>query len=114
LTVAVKEIIHSAKDEQVQDELALIIKVRHPNLVLFMGVAQPSLDKLCLVSEYMGKGNLYTVLHDKALKLDWKKRIGIALDAARAMNYLHCSKPAIVHKTLNSINILVRKTHASN
>lgn len=107
LTVAVKEIIHSAKDEQVQDELALIIKVRHPNLVLFMGVAQPSQDKLCIVSEYMGKGNLYTVLHDKSLKLDWKKRMGIALDAARAMNYLHCSKPAIVHKTLNSINILL-------
>lgn len=33
----------------------------------------------------------------------------MALDAARAMNYLHGNKPPILHKNLNSINLLVDK-----
>jgi len=109
LTVAIKEIHHTANEDQIQEELSLLIKVRHPNLTLFMGIACPTSEKLCIISEHMSRGNLYSVLHDKNLKLDWKRRIMMALDTARALNYLHCSKPPILHKNLNSINILVDK-----
>jgi hypothetical protein len=109
LLVAVKEVQHNASESEIVAELSLLIRVRHPNLCLFMGLAMPAADRLCLVSEFMSRGNLYTVLHDKQLKLDWRRRILIALDAARAMNYLHCSRPAILHGHLNSINLLVDK-----
>jgi len=107
LTVAVKEVQHSASEAALQNELALLIRVRHPNLCLFLGVAQPSPHKLLLVSEYMARGNLYSVLHDRSLKLDWRRRLSMAVDAARAMNYLHCSHPPILHAHLTSINLLV-------
>lgn len=109
LTVAVKEVIHSARESELIDELSLLIRVRHPNLCLFMGLAMPTPEKLYLVSEHMARGNLYTVLHDKNQKLDWKRRLTMALDAARAMNYLHCCAPPVLHKNLNSINLLVDK-----
>lgn len=104
-----KEVLHTAKEAELIEELHLLIRVRHPNLCLFMGLAMPTPDKLYLVSEHMSRGNLYTVLHDKSQKLDWRRRISMALDAARAMNYLHCSKPLILHRNLNSINLLVDK-----
>jgi hypothetical protein len=109
LTVAIKELIHSAKEDTISSEMSVLIKVRHPNLVLFMGISQPSVGKLHIINEYMSRGNLYSVLHDKGIKLDWKRRIQFAIDTARAMNYLHCSKPPILHKSLNSINILIDK-----
>ncbi len=109
LLVAVKEVQHTASESEIVAELSLLIRVRHPNLCLFMGLAMPTPDKLCLVSEHMARGNLYTVLHDKTLKLDWRRRLLMALDAARAMNYLHCSRPPILHGHLNSINLLVDK-----
>jgi serine/threonine protein kinase len=109
LTVAVKELIHTAQEEQITSELNVLIRVRHPTLVLFMGIAQPSKDKLCIVNEFMSKGSLYSVLHDKSLKLDWRRRMTMALDTARAMNYLHFCKPPILHRQLNSVNVLVDK-----
>ena len=60
-----------------------------------------------LVSEFMSRGNLYAVLHDRTITLDWPRRVSMALDCARALNYLHCSKPVLLHKSLNSINVLV-------
>ena len=33
----------------------------------------------------------------------------MALNISQAMNNLHCSKPPILHKNLNSINVLVDK-----
>lgn len=86
-------------------EVALMTRLRHPNIVLFMGViAEP----LCLVTEFCNRGNLFELLHnDAAASLTWKQRLHIALDSARGMNFLHASKPPIIHRDLKSLNILV-------
>ena len=44
-----------------------------------------------------------------ALQLNDQRRIRIALDVARGMNYLHSCKPPIVHRDLKSPNLLVDK-----
>ena len=68
--MAVKELtISSNKEETLQQELSQVIRVRHPYLVLFMGVAQPSPEKICIVSEYMAKDSLFTVIHDRNQKV---------------------------------------------
>lgn len=41
--------------------------------------------------------------------LDDRRRINIALDVARGMNYLHSCRPPIVHRDLKSANLLVDK-----
>ena len=43
------------------------------------------------------------------LALDDKRRLRMALDVARGMNYLHSCRPPIVHRDLKSPNLLVDK-----
>jgi serine/threonine protein kinase len=39
--------------------------------------------------------------------LDWGRRLGLALDAALGMHYLHSFTPAVIHRDLKSANLLV-------
>ncbi|XP_024545123.1 dual specificity protein kinase shkD-like [Selaginella moellendorffii] len=89
-------------------EVAIMRKVRHPNVLLFMGaVATP--DNLCIVTEFLPRGSLFRLLHRKTPGLDLRRRLRMALDIARGMNYLHHCKPPIVHRDLKSSNLLVDK-----
>ncbi|PKI35987.1 hypothetical protein CRG98_043616 [Punica granatum] len=87
-------------------------RLRHPNIVLFMGaITQP--PQLCIVTEYLPRGSLYKLLHrtvDRE-KLDERRRLNMAYDVAKGMNYLHKRNPPIVHRDLKSPNLLVDKTY---
>ena len=95
-------------------EVVLMRALRHPNIVIFMGLV---MDPVCLVTEYCHNGNLFDLLHDTvddddnsenyAVKIPWQRRVRIALDVARGMNFLHTSTPVIIHRDLKSLNILV-------
>ncbi len=65
-------------------------------------------SRLLIVSEFANQGSLQKVLADQTAKLPWQQRIGIALGVARALNYLHVSKPTILHKSLSSTNVLLQ------
>lgn len=93
-------------------EVVLMRALRHPNIVIFMGLV---MDPVCLVTEYCHNGNLFDLLHDTvdeneehyAVQIPWQRRVRIALDVARGMNFLHTSTPVIIHRDLKSLNILV-------
>ncbi|KAK6912811.1 Serine-threonine/tyrosine-protein kinase, catalytic domain [Dillenia turbinata] len=55
------------------------------------------------------RGSLYRLLHRPNAQLDEKRRMRMALDVAKGMNYLHSSHPVIVHRDLKSPNLLVDK-----
>lgn len=106
--VAVKQITYGAKQEaKIQGDFEQILKLRHPFLVLLVGLAFPEKGKAYIVTEYMSKGSLFRLLHDHSVSLDWKQRVSVALAVARAMNYLHQCRPSILHKNLNSFNVLL-------
>ncbi|MCD7459058.1 hypothetical protein HAX54_039919 [Datura stramonium] len=80
-------------------ELALWQKLRHPNIVQFVGVLKQS-DRLIFLTEYLQNGSLYDQLRKKG-RLDPLTAVAYALDIARGMNYLHQHKPhAIIHRDL--------------
>eukprot|EP01018_Ginkgo_biloba_P017159 Gb_40239 [translate_table: standard] len=54
-------------------------------------------------------GSLYRLIHRPNLQIDEKRRLRMALDVAKGMNYLHTSNPTIVHRDLKSPNLLVDK-----
>jgi serine/threonine protein kinase len=91
-------------------ECTMMAALRHPNVVGFLGLcpAPP-----CMVTEYCGRGSLTDVLRGgraspaRAAELHWKRRLELALDAAKGMLYLHSHRPAIVHRDLKSPNLLV-------
>ncbi|WMV56633.1 hypothetical protein MTR67_050018 [Solanum verrucosum] len=90
------------------NEISLMKRLRHPNILLFMG-AVTSPQRLCIVTEFLPRGSLFRLLQRNASKLEWRRRIHMALDVARGMNYLHHLSPPIVHRDLKSSNLLVDK-----
>ncbi|KAI3968757.1 hypothetical protein MKX01_028907 [Papaver californicum] len=89
-------------------EVLLMKRLRHPNILLFMG-AVTTHQHLCIVTEYLPCGSLYQLLRRNTARLDWRRRALMAVDIAHGMNYLHRCKPPIVHRDLKSSNLLVDK-----
>ncbi|MCO5606830.1 hypothetical protein L7F22_061021 [Adiantum nelumboides] len=89
-------------------EVTLMKRLRHPNIVLFMGAVK-SMSHLSIVTEFLPRGSLFRLLHRNAQAMDSKRRLRMAVDIARGMNYLHHCNPPIVHRDLKSSNLLVDK-----
>ncbi|CAL0305608.1 unnamed protein product [Lupinus luteus] len=112
--VAVKVLtVQDFQDDQMKEflrEVAIMKRVRHPNLVLFMG-AVTKRPHLSIVTEYLPRGSLFRLIHRPASGeiMDHRRRLRMALDVAKGINYLHCLKPPIVHWDLKSPNLLVDK-----
>ncbi|KAK4789138.1 hypothetical protein SAY86_020457 [Trapa natans] len=88
--------------------VAIMKRVRHPNVVLFMG-AVTKRPHLSIVTEYLPRGSLFRLIHSPASGeiLDQRRCLRMALDVAKGLNYLHNLSPPIVHWDLKSPNLLV-------
>ncbi|MCL7042455.1 hypothetical protein MKW94_006872 [Papaver nudicaule] len=91
-----------------RQEVLLMKRLRHPNVVLFMGAVN-SPQRLCIVTEFLPRGSLFHLLRRQTPTFDWRRRVLMALDIARGMNYLHRYNPPIIHRDLKSSNLLVSK-----
>ncbi|XWS73839.1 hypothetical protein CRYUN_Cryun02cG0163800 [Craigia yunnanensis] len=104
-------VINSKALDEFQSEIAVLSKVRHRHLVSLLGYSIEGNERL-LVYEYMSQGALSKHLfHWKSLKLEplsWRRRLSIALDVARGMEYLHnLARQTFIHRDLKSSNILL-------
>ncbi|KAL5204084.1 hypothetical protein ABZP36_008955 [Zizania latifolia] len=94
------------------NEVTLLSRIHHRNLVTFLGYSQQD-GKNILVYEFMHNGTLKEHLRGGPADVkitSWVKRLEIAEDAAKGIEYLHtgCS-PTIIHRDLKSSNILLDK-----
>ncbi|KAL5815372.1 hypothetical protein ACOSQ3_026157 [Xanthoceras sorbifolium] len=94
--------------ENYQKEIDIMKKLRHPNVLLFMGAVY-SQQRLAIVTEFLPRGSLFRTLHKSNQALDIRRRLRMALDVAKGMNYLHRRNPPIVHRDLKSSNLLVNR-----
>ncbi|KAG9148443.1 hypothetical protein Leryth_016918 [Lithospermum erythrorhizon] len=100
--------ITSESLEEFKSEVRIMKRTRHPNVVLFMGaITHP--PNLSIITEFLPRGSLYRLIHRPNNQLDERRRLRMAFDAARGMNYLHNSTPVIVHRDLKTPNLLVDK-----
>ncbi|RHY27659.1 hypothetical protein DYB37_005177 [Aphanomyces astaci] len=85
------------------DEIQLMMNLRHPNIVQ-VHIYIP----ICFVTEFLDRGDLYSVLKNPRIQLSWKQPLlSMAIDISRGMAYLHSMDPPIIHRDLKSMNILV-------
>nr|POE48274.1 putative leucine-rich repeat receptor-like protein kinase [Quercus suber] len=106
--------IKRAKKESMQGglefktEIELLSRVHHKNLVRLIGFCFEKGEQI-LVYEYVSNGSLKDSLSGKSgIRLDWMRRLRVALGAARGLAYLHeFANPPIIHRDIKSNNILL-------
>ncbi|AET03984.1 putative protein kinase RLK-Pelle-LysM family [Medicago truncatula] len=92
----------------VTEELMILQKVNHANLVKLVGVSSGYDGNHFLVYEYAENGSLYNWLLSEFCTLSWSQRLSIAVDIAIGLQYLHeHTQPCIVHRNIKSSNILL-------
>ncbi|KAK3183230.1 hypothetical protein Dsin_030516 [Dipteronia sinensis] len=89
-------------------EIELLSRVHHKNLVTLLGFCFEREEQM-LIYEYIPNGCLRDSLSGKSgIRLDWVRRLKIALGAARGLSYLHeLADPPIIHRDVKSTNVLL-------
>ncbi|XP_073267763.1 LEAF RUST 10 DISEASE-RESISTANCEUS RECEPTOR-LIKE PROTEIN KINASE-like 1.1 isoform X8 [Populus alba] len=108
--VAVKRLYeHNYKRvKQFMNEIEILTRLHHKNLVCLYGCSSRRSRELLLVYEYIPNGTVADHLHGdqaKSSPLTWPIRMSIAIETASALAYLHASD--IIHRDVKTNNILL-------
>ncbi|NP_001333682.1 protein kinase superfamily protein precursor [Solanum lycopersicum] len=108
--VAVKRLYeHNCKRmEQFKNEIEILSRLRHRNLVTLYGCTSKHSRELLLVYEYIPNGTVADHLNGDRAKdgfLPWPIRMNIAVETACALAYLHAS--GTIHRDVKTSNILL-------
>ncbi|XP_020404165.1 cysteine-rich receptor-like protein kinase 6 isoform X2 [Zea mays] len=113
--IAVKRLSSSSSQgvQELKNELALVAKLKHRNLVRLIGVCLGQQERL-LVYEFLPNRSLDLILFDTEneergrRRLDWAQRYKIINGVARGLQYLHeDSQLKVVHRDLKASNVLL-------
>ncbi|MFS8002557.1 putative protein kinase RLK-Pelle-LRR-VIII-1 family [Helianthus anomalus] len=89
-------------------EIELLSRVHHKNLVSLVGFCFDQGEQM-LVYEFIVNGTVKDSLSGRSgFRLDWIRRLRIALGSAKGLQYLHdLADPPIIHRDVKTNNILL-------
>ncbi|OQR88898.1 kinase [Thraustotheca clavata] len=111
--------------EDFMEEIRFCIRLQHVNIVEFVGYSWTTLPNLCVLTEYMSQGDLWTLLdrdHDTQ-SIPWGStsnstamleeirrikqftKIGVLVDVLKALIYLHAQD--VIHRDLKAKNVML-------
>ncbi|KAH7298730.1 hypothetical protein KP509_25G056700 [Ceratopteris richardii] len=107
--VAVKK-REAIPSQEFSAEVGYLGHVRHRHLVILIGFCQENSQQM-IVHDYIANGSVSSHLYDDdglpLGELDFRKRLSIALGAARGLEHLHSLVPPLVHMGFKTNNVLV-------
>ena len=111
LSVAAKCLLgKNNKSDLFSREMSIIAKLRHPNLVQFIGATVEG--EPIILTELMA-GSVRSMLEREPLSPD--QITSVSLDVARALLYLHQAQPEpIIHRDVSSANVLLNPGPANS
>ena len=91
-------------------ECQVNLLLRHPNVVLFMGLSTVNDNEYTMVIELCEEGSLYDIIKRRPRPPPLEHRalaLKLAIDTTKGMCYLHGRNPPVLHLDLKSPNVLV-------
>uniref|UniRef100_G3PEC0 Serine/threonine-protein kinase TNNI3K n=1 Tax=Gasterosteus aculeatus aculeatus TaxID=481459 RepID=G3PEC0_GASAC len=88
-------------------EVSILCRLNHPCIIQFVGACLDDPSQFAIVTQYVSGGSLFSLLHEQKRLIDLQSKLIIAIDVAKGMEYLHNLTQPIIHRDLNSHNILL-------
>ncbi|KAL0488734.1 hypothetical protein AKO1_015812 [Acrasis kona] len=114
--VAIKKLKKDDNLDEFESEVLILLQLRHPNILLFMGVCINEHYKF-IITEFCPGGSLEDLIHCSKKKksshlhssISFTKKCSLLTDVANGMTYLHGMDPPIIHRDLKPSNVLLDK-----
>ena len=107
--VAIK-VIDVLTDSGFEEEVRVLSRFRHPNLVILMGFARTGTRRF-LIYELLSGGDVCKRLKAAdETPFPWDQRVSILLDAACGLSHMHNSAPKAFHRDIKAANILTDRS----
>lgn len=75
--------------QQICLEIKVASSLKHDHILPLLGISIPKSNEMCLITEYMPRGSLETIINAKGANLPSYHRFKLAADAAKGLHYLH-------------------------
>jgi len=99
--------MHAKARQNLQRELAIMRRVRHPRIVNLVGIVMDQ-RPFRIVMEYCEGGTVFELVHNREdVDPTWTQRVKMITDVSEGMQYLHSFEPQIIHRDLKSLNLLL-------
>jgi tRNA A-37 threonylcarbamoyl transferase component Bud32 len=88
-------------------EIQLLSRLRHPCILALFGFVVEKKKEVMIVMEYMEHGSLHDLIHNETMDFDGDVMLAFLRDIVTGIQFLHNTKPQVVHGNLKSHNVLI-------